>query len=237
MLGKPFIYDTDPLMRQVRQHIDPDTFNEIMQAPVKLCFNAVSLQSGRVTVFSTKEILQANQYDIKKITTLDQMANALLASSNQAVFMNPIPIDGSDYVDGGNREVIPTRVVVNNLSPNQAHDIYILSNNPHELITFPGRKFDNILDVLMRAITMFVQEVRENDLEVMARFKLSAPASNHINVYYIRPPRELDPQFPTGLRFEPGLMMEWMLLGEETARRVIEMNANGNFPGLNQLPF
>jgi hypothetical protein len=151
--------------------------------------------------------------------------------------MNPVPIDGESYVDGGNREVIPTRVVCSNLDLDEAHEIYILSNNPHELVTVPSAKLTSILNVLIRSISMFIQEVRENDLELMAKFKLLA--AGDVKVFYLCPNRELDKDFPTGLRFDRGLMTEWMLEGEELAAEVIESTPEGNFPAfhLSNRPF
>lgn len=228
--GKPFIYDTEPLFRQIDRHIDPATFTAIMNSSTNLCLNAISLQSGKLTIFSTKPVLPATAYFTKKIDSRDLLIKALLASSNQAVFMNPVKIGNDDYVDGGNREVIPTRVVVSNLDGDQAHEIYVLSNNPNELVAMPNHSFNNLLDVLMRAIMMFIQEVRENDLELLSKFKILS--NGNIKVFYLCPPAELDKQFPTGLRFDPGLMMQWMALGRETAERIIETTPMGNFPAL-----
>jgi predicted acylesterase/phospholipase RssA len=226
--SKPFVYDTYPLMKQIEENIDEATFDTIMASNTILCLNAVNLQSGRVTVFSTKDIIPGTLYDTKKITTRDQLTQALLASSNQAVFMNPIQVGNDDFVDGGNREVIPTRVVFTNLAKDEEHEIYILSNNPNELVTFPNKKFTSILDVLMRAIMMFVQEVRENDLEVMARFKTMC--TKKVKIFYICPTGELDTKYPTGLRFDRGLMHEWMLAGKAIAAETIETTPDGNFP-------
>src|ERR1043165_1305744 len=97
--GRPFVYSTDPLLKQIQQNIDPATYQSIMDSNCTLCFNAVSLQSGRVTVFATKDIARASYYDTKIITNRNMFINALLASSNQAVFMNPINIGSDDYVD------------------------------------------------------------------------------------------------------------------------------------------
>lgn len=226
--GKPYVYDTDPLLRQIEDHIDAAAFTEIMNSASSLCLNAVSLQTGRITVFSTKNIIPGNLYDTKRIITREELIKALLGSSNQAVFMNPVRIGNDDYVDGGNREVIPTRVVFNNLAQDADHEIYILSNNPNELVAFPGKEYESILDVLIRAIAMFVQEVRQNDLEVMAKFK--SIATGNVKIFYLCPATELDAAFPTGLRFDPGLMMQWMLKGEELAREIMETTPGGNFP-------
>jgi len=226
--GDPFIFDTEPLLRQIDQNITEATFNEIMSSNTTLFLNSVSLQTGRLTVFSTKEILPANHYDRIKINTRSEFRNALLASSNQAVFMNPVLINNDQYVDGGNREVIPTRVVCNNLALDEDHEIYILSNNPNELVTFPQKKFTNLLDVMMRAITIFIQEVRENDLELIAKFKKLS--IGNVRIFYLCPEGELDRDFPTGLRFDKGLMLQWMFEGEELAKEIIETTPLGNFP-------
>jgi predicted acylesterase/phospholipase RssA len=233
--GNPFVYDTEPLFKQIQQNIDPVTYQSIMNSNCVLCFNAVSLQSGRVTVFATKNIIPASYYDTKIINSREMFIDALLASSNQAVFMNPINIGNDDYVDGGNREVVPTRVVVQNLDIDEEHEIYVISNNPNDLLQFPGKQFTSILDVLIRAINMFVQEVRENDLEVMAKYKTfydlnkTNPAFK-MKIFYFCPEFDLDPEFSTGLRFERGRMLQWMATGRRIADEILQTTPSGNFP-------
>ena len=236
---KPFIYRTDPLLKQIQQNIDPVTYDAIMNSSTTLCFNSVSLQSGRVTVFATKDsVARSSHYDTKIINSREMFINALLASSNQAVFMNPIRIGDDDYVDGGNREVIPTRVVVENLNTREDHEIFIISNNPTNLLSLSGKRFESILDVLIRAISMFVQEVRENDLEAMAKYKTFYDLTKQnpnlkIKIYYFCPDFDLDPEFSTGLRFEKGRMLEWMAVGRRKADEIFDLNPDGNFPMFN----
>lgn len=225
---RPFIYDIQPLERQIRTHIDQDTFNEIKNGDTLLCLNAISLQTGRVKVFSNRPVMLDIHYDNDVISNLDMLVNAMLGSSNQAVFLPPVKIGAEQYVDGGNREVVPTRAVVNNLDLAQDHEIYVLSNNPDDLVTLPGFNYDNLLDVLNRAISIFIQEIRENDMEVLANFKEEAAGS--VKVYYISPGEELDRKFPTGLNFDPAQMEGWLQLGSERALEVIENNPGGNFP-------
>jgi predicted patatin/cPLA2 family phospholipase len=229
--GDPFIFDTEPLLKQLRTHITDSTFDDILNSGTILYLNAVSLQTGRRTVFSTTDIFPSNHYARKKVNTPGEFREALLASSNQPVFHNPMLIDGEQFVDGGTREVIPTRIVCNNLSLEEDHEIYMLSNNPNEIISFPGKEYSSILDVLFRTISIFVQETRENDLELMAKFKtLSKDNGNNVKIFYLCPQRELDEDFPTGLRFDRGLMTEWMFEGEDLAREIIETTPAGNFP-------
>lgn len=227
-LGDPFIYDTEPLARQLDQHIPDNVFDEIKASDTILYLNSVCLQTGRRTVFSTKDIIPSNHYARKKINTAEEFRTALLASSNQPVFHDPVLINNEQFVDGGTREVIPTRVVCNNLPQDEDHDIYILSNNPNEIIGFPQKRYTNILDVLFRTISIFVQETRENDLELMAKFK--KVSTGNLRIFYLCPLGELDREFPTGLRFDRGLMSQWMFEGEDLAREIIETTPMGNFP-------
>jgi predicted acylesterase/phospholipase RssA len=217
--NRPYIFDTHPLLLQINEQIDDNKFNAIMNSPTLLCLNAISLQTGKVTVFSTRPILNDVHYDRILINSRDMLINAMLGSSNQAVFLNPIQIGADQYVDGGNREVVPTRAVVANLDESKDHEIYVLSNNPNELVTFPGVVYTSILDVLIRAIAIFIQEIREGDMETLANFKEQARGT--VKVFYISPGDELDREFSTGLRFDFALMDAWMQLGQETARKII----------------
>lgn len=228
--GQPYIFDTEPLLRQIDTHITDAVFTQIMNSSTTLCLNAISLQTGKVNVFTTGEIQPTSHYAVQPVTSRASLRKALLGSSNQAVFMNPVDIGDEQFVDGGNREVIPTRVVCNSLSLNEQHEIYILSNNPHEI--FPLTKtFSNILDVLTRSISIFIQEVRENDLEVMSKFwGLCSPRPK---IFYICPAKDLDTRYPTGLRFDRGLMTQWMEKGWELADEIITGAPAGNFPLFN----
>ncbi|NSL87689.1 patatin-like phospholipase family protein [Chitinophaga solisilvae] len=227
--GRPYLYDTDPLLKQIDTHLTPAAFDTILQWPGTVCYNAVCLQTGKLTVFSTRPLAADRHYDQQVINSRQMMIDGMLGSTNQAVFMKPViphHDPGMQYVDGGNREVIPTRVVINNLSRNEDHEIYVLSNNPTELLQV-NRTFTNILDVLMRAISIFIQEVRENDLNVLSMYKKISPTN--IRIFYICPDRELDTEFPTGLNFEFTEMEKWMQMGAQTAKQVITNNPNGNF--------
>ncbi len=223
--GRPYIYDTEPLMKQISDYIDADAYQKIIQSSANLCFNSVCLQTGRLTVFSTKKILPDRHYDQFIITSRTMLLNAMLGSSNQAVFMNPVSIKDLQYVDGGNKEVVPTRVVANNLSKTEDHDIYILSNNPDEIVPM-DKVFGDILSILMRSISIFIQEVRENDLEVLATFKKISPTK--VRIFYICPDAELDKDFPTGLRFDNVRMQKWMRDGKEKAKSIITNFPQGN---------
>jgi NTE family protein len=221
--NRPFVYDTDPLLGMINHHITDEVFDEIMASPTLLCLTAISLQTGKITVFSTKNIPSTAMYSVSVITTREQLVDALLASSSQAGFLKPVSIETvndrgqtvvEQFVDGGNRDVIPSRVVTD-LAPDE---IYVLSNNPSTL--FPGDEDysqTSVINVILRAISIFIQDVRENDLAVLEEYKERTNAK----VFRIEPRHDLDPAHPTGLNFNRTIMTVWMGQGRSKANEVV----------------
>jgi len=215
---RPFIYDTDPLLQMINQHITDDAFSQIMASPTILCLTAISLQSGKITVFCTKDIPSTENYSVSVIASRQRLIDALLASSSQAGFLKPVSIDtGSgieQFVDGGNRDVIPSRVVTD-LNPDE---IYVMSNNPSAL--FPGDadySHTSVLNVISRAISIFIQDVRENDLAVLEDYV----RRTNRKVFRIEPSEDLDPAHATGLNFNRTAMTVWMGMGRSEAASVV----------------
>jgi hypothetical protein len=147
----------------------------------------------------------------------------LLASSSQAGFLKPVSIETRNdqgvavleqFVDGGNRDVIPSRVVTDH----EPDEIYVLSNNPS--ILFPGQEDysrTSVINVILRAISIFIQDVRENDLAVLDEYKERTGAK----IFRIEPREDLDPAHPTGLNFNTTAMALWMGMGRSKANQVV----------------
>lgn len=224
--GKAFLFDTYPLLQLIRQTITQQIFDKIMadSAPT-LCITAVSLQTGLPTVFSNRDLIPQpnNEYLVKKLSSLDMLINALLASSSQAGFTPPVIVDGEQFVDGGHRDVIPTRIVVDL----GAEDVTILSNNPSAQFT-NTRHYTDLLDVVLRVIGIFLQDVRESDIRLLNDFLM--PKGKRAMV--VEPSADLDEENPTGLRFSPPLMASWMVLGEIRANAALN-NFEAPTPPLN----
>ena len=221
---RPFLYDTDPLLNMIRTHITQDVFEEIMDSSTVLCLTAISLQTGKATVFCTKDIPETSDYLVSKINTLEELTQALLASGSQAGFLKPVTIQtGIDqngvpifeqFVDGGNRDVIPSRVATD-LNPNE---IYVLSNNPIELFQENvDYSRNSVLKVIFRAIAIFIQDVRENDIAVLDIYKRMTGAK----IFRIEPEKDLDPAHPTGLNFNFNSMTIWMAKGRQKVRQIV----------------
>jgi NTE family protein len=211
--GRAFLFDTYPLIQLTRKHITQDVFDRIMmlESPM-LCITAVSLQTGQATVFSNRDLPSHPQYRVKKISDHEMLVNALVASGSQAGFTPPVIIEGEQFVDGGHRDVIPTRIVVDL----QADDVIVLSNNPSVYESDP-RHYNDLLSVVLRVVGIFMQDVRENDVRILDDYL--ATKGKHAIV--IEPETDLDEENPTGLRFNPPLMASWMILGELRANKMV----------------
>jgi len=206
--GKPYFYSTIPLEEKIKTYITDADYQTLKSSDITVCFTAVSLQTGKITVFSTKEFTPQGDYIVKEITSADMLRAAVSASSNQAAFLPPVTIDGEQYVDGGNREVLPGQPAVDL----GAELIYALSNNPLELA--PGKdEYTSVLDVLVRSIAIFIQDVRENDYAFLER--------SGATVIKIQPNVDLDKNNPTGLYFDPGLMAVWMNNGYQVTQSLL----------------
>jgi len=218
--NQPYFFSDAPLINIIKSKITPQVADQIIQSPKILLLSAVNLQSGRITIFSNKSLPSTHQYETVTITTRDTLINALRASSNQAAFMPPVTMkadDGKDYqfIDGGCREVIPCLAVIDQ----HPSTIYVLSNNPKYIFSV-NTTYNSVINVLMRVIAIFIQDVRENDIAALEAWKKSI--ATNVDIHYIEPETDLDPDYPTGLRFEPGRMGVMMAKGEARAQAVLD---------------
>lgn len=219
--SRPYLFDTAPLLNLIEKYITQDVFDQII-APscATLCLTAISLQTGVPMVFSNRPLQPPpdRAYTTRRVTSRQELITALLASSSQAGFLPPVTFDGQQFVDGGNREVIPTRIVVD-LAPDS---VYVISNSPDNL--FPGApEYKDVLETIKRAISIFLQDVQENDMRVLNQYC----QTNGVPLNQINPLRELDPENITGLRFDINLMTSWMANGDLRARQVVPPGAAG----------
>lgn len=216
--GNAYLFDTDPLKQEIERYVELDNnYQKIFDSPTILCLSAINMRTGATTVFTTKDlsfIKKTAEYEIVLMEGKEMLMKALMASSSQAAFLPAVEINGDLYVDGGNREVIPTRIVVDyaNCVGAITSNIIVLSNNPAGLFKFTKRKEDiSLLDNLFRAISIFVQETRENDLEVLR--------NSHPGYKIILPDDELDEDNPTGLSFIAPVMKIWKRKGYLSAQK------------------
>lgn len=213
---KPYLVSDAPLEKMIHDKITTDLAPDIINSEKTLCLTAVSLQTGKITVFCNKDIPSTDKYDVRQIKTRSDLILALRASGNQAGFLPPISmphIPDEQFIDGGIREVIPTSVVID-LNPDE---VLVLSNNPEEISQIDD-KYTGFMGVMMRAIQIFIQDVRRNDIDALKRWREDTGKK----VYFIEPAKDLDFDYPTGLRFSPVLMGQNVEIGYRAAKPVID---------------
>lgn len=217
----PYLISDTPLRTVIHARITEAVASEILASDITLLLTAVSLQTGKITVFSNHEIIPTAQsrYNFRQLTNREQLLNALSASSNQFAFLPPIPMNigngiAEQLIDGGVRDTVPTKAVFE-IEPDP-DEIVVLSNNPSELVVHTGN-YTNPIDILMRGISIFIQDVRDNDLLVLEEWKEQTGK----DFIWIKPDEDLDVEFPTGLRFERQRMATMMVKGEIKAREVL----------------
>ena len=216
LLNKPYFYSTLPLEAKVNQYVTDAVFNQIKASNKYVCFTAISLQSGRRTVFTTRMFQPAGDYDVVLIEDGPMLRDAIMASTNQAAFLPPVKIrvgqSEQQFVDGGNRDVLPVKPAIDL----GATEIFALSNNPLALNKVGG-EYTDVMQILLRAISVFIQDIRDNDYADLDRYTGGS-------VYKIQPSRELDQNNPTGLNFKKSDMLLWMRYGEIITREVLKNN-------------
>lgn len=159
------IFDTTPLLRLIKSKITEDRFQRVAQSGKQMAVTTVSLQTGGIVYFQTGPAIVAADASVIPIRTRDDMVQAVLASSNQPVFMRPVRIpEGEDpvrqYVDGGVREIAPLRVAIDN----GATEVYALILSP-ERRTPREERFQSVIPILLRTIGLFTEDVVLNDVE------------------------------------------------------------------------
>ncbi|MCX2746035.1 patatin-like phospholipase family protein [Mangrovivirga sp. M17] len=215
--GEPYLLDTYPLKELINEKVTDDVFLQVMNSNTTLCLTAVSLQTGKPYIFTTKNIIVPEGYEMKMIQSLSDLKDAMLASSSQGGFLPPVNIDGHQMVDGGHWTVVPSAAAV----AQNPDEIIVLSNNPRELS--PGEpQYTSVINTIMRVISIFLQGVKTKDYMVLEDYV----ARTNNRVFNIEPDTNLDEENPTGLRFDRFLMTLWRSQGEQKAKEVFTESSN-----------
>jgi NTE family protein len=151
VLGGRSIFDTSALRATIKANVN---FAEVKAAypNTLLIYSAVDLQTGETATFNNRD------------HSATMLADALVASSNMPVLMEPVEITLGDtthqYVDGGVREFIPLGAVFDS---NVDVD-YILAIATSPIAAKQHKNsYDKITDILGRTIDLMDTEVGLND--------------------------------------------------------------------------
>jgi len=150
-VGSTSIYDLSPLERLLQQHVDVE---RLRISGRHLRVGAVSLQSG--------------QYESVDASS-DEIRDYVYASAAIPVFFEPVLINGSQYVDGGVRNITPLQdafEVLRDIShPENDHSVYVVLATPLSVDRQEDLIADDVLDVVKRTTDIITAEVYKNDLQ------------------------------------------------------------------------
>jgi NTE family protein len=164
ILRRGYYLNGDPLRNILKQAYTPQVFTEVVRVGEnegrQLLITAVNMQSGRITYFFTGPEPQGHtDRDLIRLTSVEDMVNAIMASAMQPVLMPLEPIGGFQYCDGGVRETAPIRITVD-CGCDEVFAVVLTAESeaaePAEL-----RGLDKILG---RTIGLFGQEITRDDM-------------------------------------------------------------------------
>jgi NTE family protein len=153
------IFNVQPLFGLIKDTVNDARYNALMNSGKEIFLATVSLQSGKVTYFTNTNLSSTKDYDMIKISDLENFQRAVLASADQPVLMPAIEIFGKQYVDGGLREYAPMQAAL----ASGATDIYVVLLSP-DLPNKDDRKFEELKDILFRTLDLFSEDVSANDI-------------------------------------------------------------------------
>ena len=171
LLSGVSLHDATPLKRLIETNLPDDRFARLKTLGKPVFLAAICLQTERLVYFAMQPATATSDYDIQQIQTVTDLRRAMLASSCQPVFMQPIEwrpgaVPVRQYVDGGVRELTPLQAAIDN----GAEAIIAITNSPAQSIapddpqnTTPITKATAMLE---RTIDLFSEDVSNNDYRV-----------------------------------------------------------------------
>jgi NTE family protein len=147
LLGKPSLYTTKPLQEKLRAYADP----------AKLRAARRILRVGVVNM-ATGQYLDVDGSN-------DRIADWIYASCAQPPFFPPLESRNADgvieqWVDGGVRNVTPLATAMH-LRPRA---VLVVLASPPKPVPTPGKTYDDLVAVALRASGILVSEVSDNDV-------------------------------------------------------------------------
>lgn len=160
------LHDAKPLKKLIEKHLTTPRFNQIVAQNKAIFLSTVCLQTEQLVFWATKPSPSTIDYEVQPILTQTDLQRAMLASSCQPVFMQPVEVIAGaaplrQYVDGGVREITPLQIAIDN----GATDIIAISLSPKAMSPIPG-KITKGMGMLERTIDMFSEDIGANDYRI-----------------------------------------------------------------------
>ena len=168
--GKQSLGESENLRTLIRKFIDPSLYDEI-------------IQSGK-TFGATVTALKEAQSHVKLLGdgSYEDIIDWIWASANQPLFMSLLKRDGDAWVDGGLKDFVSIKYIIEN---NLADEIDVIIHNTPEIIDDRYDIEGGILKILLRTISIFSADVALNDI-ASARLNLEIDKELNINFYFMK---------------------------------------------------
>ncbi|UFH52304.1 patatin-like phospholipase family protein [Spirosoma sp. KNUC1025] len=163
LLSQVSLHDASPLKHLLEINLTSARFDKLKASARQVFLATVCLQNERLTYFSIQPAASADAYDVVQMQTVTDLQRAMLASSCQPVFMQPIewrpganPV--RQFVDGGIRELTPFQAAIDQ----GAETIIAITNNPAHTPE-DNEPIKKAMGMLERTIDLFSEDVGSND--------------------------------------------------------------------------
>ncbi len=163
------LIDMKPLHQLIRRTLDLEA---LRRSKIGLEVGAVNLHTGEIEYFSP-------QYPY--------FIDAVIASTAIPVLMPYVMINGVPYVDGGLRDVVPMRPLLNN---HEVTEIVVVICHPEKLSEtnfYPG----DLIKYIDRTKNITVNEIVKDDIRLIDKLNEVATAEHQIKYTIIRPETEI----------------------------------------------
>lgn len=160
------LHDATPLKRLIETNLTDTRFGRLKASGKPVFLATICLQTERLVYFAMQPATGNTAYDINPIESITDLRRAMLASSCQPVFMQPVEwrpgaVPVRQYVDGGIRELTPLQAAVDN----GAETIIAITNSPAQTPE-DNRSLTKATALLERTIDLFSEDVSDNDYRV-----------------------------------------------------------------------
>ena len=234
VLGSESVFQTKGLRDTIEKNLSD--FTKVKDSKMRVMYTAVELQSGKTRVFNNRD------------DDVETLKKGMLASANQPALMDPVTIQGKQYVDGGVKEYLPLSALYK-----EAEDLdYIIAIASSPFVSKEeDHTFTKSTEILARAVSLFGDEIGRNDYLLSRTINIARKVFSYMKtedleaelspdeISWIKGKRYIPTLFITpedylpleSLDFNPEKMKKALLQGEKDAKKAID-SFNQKHPGL-----
>jgi NTE family protein len=123
LLGKKTLGESKPLFKLIRSLFTYDMYKQLLDSKLMMAVAVTNMKTGSM------ELKTNTSYSSESKANYDEFCNWIWASANEPLFMSYVPMNGSNYVDGGLREVVPIEEALKYAIDNGIDTIDVVINN------------------------------------------------------------------------------------------------------------